>query len=125
MQKLSQIREVELFAGCRPEQLRWIDRHSDVVELPAGSILAGEGERAGQFAVVASGEIDGGVSHFGAASLITGRPQGATVVALTPVRLLVFEARAFRGLLENAPPVARKLLREFVEDAYISAAQTA
>lgn len=125
MQKVAEIREIELFRGCRPDQLRWIERHSDVVELPAGSVLAHEGELARQFVVVASGDVTPALSHFGAAELITDRPQRSDVVAATRVRLVVFDARTFRGMLEIAPPVARKLLREFVEDAYISAGQTA
>lgn len=124
MRKENELSEVGLFAGCRPDELRWIGRLGDTLDLPAGRTLCSEGSTAREFVVVVRGAVVatnghgpavyGPGSHFGEMGLVDGGSHSETVVTETPVRLLVFEARAFRGLLERAPSVSRKLLRELV-----------
>ena len=42
-------------------------------------------------------------------------PRTATVTATSPVRLLVVTDRAFRGLLEQMPSIAKKVLQSLGE----------
>lgn len=122
--------EVPIFSGCRPDELRWIDKLGDTIDLPAGRVLAQQGQTAREFIVVVRGavtaengdgwQILGHGAHFGEVGLIDGGDHPATVVTETPVRVIVFEARAFRGLLDRAPRVARKLLGELVEKMRLS-----
>jgi len=48
--------------------------------------------------------------YFGELALLDRRPRSATVVSDTDMRLLVLEQRAFNGILEDVPALARKLL---------------
>lgn len=124
MRKENELREIRLFAGCRPDQLRWIAHVADEIELEAGATVLREGETAREFVVVLDGSVvatNGGGpavcgpgSHFGEIGLIDGGRHRESVVTATRARVIVFEARAFRGLLERAPSVTRKLLRELV-----------
>ena len=56
--------------------------------------------------VVGSGEI------VGEMGLLDYRPRSATVVAHTPMKVYVIDARRFEGVLESAPTLARNMLRE-------------
>ena len=47
---------------------------------------------------------------FGEIALVTDRPRTATVVATTPVRLLVVTDRAFRHMLEESPTMQTKVM---------------
>jgi CRP-like cAMP-binding protein len=121
MRKEQRIGELELFGACRPDELRWIARAADQVEVGAGKALIAEGSRAREFIVVMEGVAasDDGMAftkgaHFGHIELIGDDVHEATVTALTDMRILVFGPGAFRGLLERAPSVARKLMRELV-----------
>lgn len=127
MRKRTEIANTPLFGACRGEQLRWIERVADVVDVPADRELARAGDRAREFAVVLDGVVAvtdhegrrlcGAGFHFGHDALIDDGSATRTVRTTTPVRLLVFEPRAFRGLLERVPSVTRKLLRELVVEA--------
>ena len=48
--------------------------------------------------------------HFGELALLDGGPRTATVVASTPVRLLVLGQREFSGALDEVPGLAHKLM---------------
>lgn len=125
MREDTTLRDVQLFAGCRPTDTKLIRRLSTVLDLSPGSEICREGEAAREFVVVLDGQVAatngvgpvlcGPGSHFGEMGLIDGGRQQESVVALTPVRLLVLDARAFRGMLERVPSVSRKLLRGLVD----------
>jgi CRP-like cAMP-binding protein len=120
--KQERIRELELFGGCRADQVRWVARVADEVHIQEGSKIATEGCAVRQFVVILDGIVasnDGALlgrgEHFGEIELIGRRASAASYVALTPVRALVLDTRAFHGLLAEVPSVAKKLLRELVE----------
>lgn len=52
---------------------------------------------------------------FGEMAPLTGGLRTATVTALTPMRLVVIESRAFATMLESAPVVARRILSVLAE----------
>lgn len=119
--KLRRIAGLDLFAGCRSHELGRLARMADEVVVPAGTVLATAGAPVREFVVVldgAAGADGGGVfssgAHYGEIGLVSGEPHRETIHALTDVRLLVFEARAFRGVLERFPSVSRKLMRELI-----------
>ena len=122
MRKEQRIAEIGLFGACRPDELRWIARVADQVEVPAGTRLIRSGAQAREFIVVLDGlavsddgEVFGRGAHIGEIELIGDDAHGCSVEALTDVRLLVFGAAQFRGLLERAPSVSRKIMRELVD----------
>jgi CRP/FNR family cyclic AMP-dependent transcriptional regulator len=123
--KEQQIADLALFRGCRPSDIAWIARTADTLDVGAGSTLAREGSRAREFVVVVNGVASGSNgagpdvllgpgAYFGEMGLLDGRPHTMTVTTLGDTRVLVFEARVFRGLLDRLPGVGRKLMEELV-----------
>jgi CRP-like cAMP-binding protein len=120
--KQERIEGLELFGGCRTAELRWIARHADEIDIAEGAQLGVAGSSVREFIVVVDGVAlvdEGSVliagAHVGALELIGGRLHPSTIVAMTPMRALVFTPQAFNGLLTVAPSVARKLMHELVE----------
>ena len=120
-QKVDVLQKVPLFSGLSGRQLDLIARHADEVELAAGKVLTRQGERGLEFLLILDGnarvERDGkriarlsAGDFFGEMSLIDGKPRTATVIAETPIALLVMHKRGFSHLLEAVPGLQRKLL---------------
>jgi len=120
--KQESISRIELFRSCSPAQIRSIAKFGDWVDLAEGTELAREGRRAGEFVVIAGGKaaVDGpdGISvleagsYFGQVELAGDTPHRSSIHMLTAGRLLVFETRAFRLLIESVPSVAWKLMSD-------------
>ncbi len=120
--KQESISRIELFRGCSPAQIRSIAKFGDWVDVAEDTELAREGRRAGEFAVVLSGtaaiEDSDGMSllepgsYFGQVELAGDTPHRSSIHMLTAGRLLVFEKRAFRLLIESVPSVAWKLMSD-------------
>ena len=117
---------VALFSACSRGDLGRIASLVDEVEVPAGKVLAREGEPGWEFFVIAEGKakatcrgrkvasLDRG-SFFGEMSLLDEGPRSATVTAETDMQLLVLSSRSFSSLIHENPSVSRKLLRGLAE----------
>ena len=116
--QLSTVTSIPLFADV-PRRRHWdLARLADEVGVPAGAELTREGGYAQEFFVVVSGTADvhrdgdrvaalGPGDFFGEVGLLGPRwERSATVVATSPMRLLVMARRQFRELLFAAPTVA-------------------
>jgi CRP-like cAMP-binding protein len=119
--KIERLEEVGLLAGCSRRQLRAIARISEVIEVAEGTVLARNGQPGDQFFLILDGSARVEVTsrkrsrlepgqYFGEMSLLDGGPRSATVVAATPLRLLVIKRRDFATLLREAPEVTQSLL---------------
>jgi CRP-like cAMP-binding protein len=120
--KQESISRIELFRSCSPAQIRSIAKIGDWVDVAEGTVLAHEGRRAGEFVVLLDGKAaatdsdgmsvleDG--SFFGQVELAGDTPHRSSIHMLTAGRLLVFETRAFRSLIESVPSVAWKLMSD-------------
>jgi CRP/FNR family cyclic AMP-dependent transcriptional regulator len=121
---VEEIKKLALFAGCRPDDLRWIAGVADSVDVPAGRTIVHGGRTVREFVVLVSGAAsngNGSVSltpgaYFGELGLVDGRPHAQTVQTQSPARLLVFSAGAFRGMLARIPSVGRRLLSGMVTE---------
>jgi CRP-like cAMP-binding protein len=111
--RIDRLEEVSLLSGCSRRQLRAIARISEVLEVPAGTVLARAGHPGEEFFLILDGAAHVEVSarkrsrlgpgqYFGEMSLLDGGPRSATVVADTPLRLLVIKRRDFSTLLREA-----------------------
>lgn len=119
--KIDRLEDVGLLAGCSRRQLRAIARISEVIEVPAATVLARAGTPGEEFFLILDGSARVEVSarkrsrlapgqYFGEMSLLDGGPRSASVTAETPLRLLVIKRRDFTTLLKEAPELTQSLL---------------
>lgn len=124
--KMEAIKQVPLFAGCSKRELAAIAKIADEVDLREGKELIREGARGSEFFVLLEGSVEarkgkrklrtmGPGDSFGEIALIARTPRTATVVAKTPVRVLVVTDRSFKTLLERMPKIQVKVLQALAE----------
>ena len=130
--KTDLLKNVPLFAGCSKTELQRIASLADELDLGEGATLIREGERGREFIVIAEGTVKvtrngkqlrelGAGAFIGEIALVADVPRTATVTATSPVRLLVVTDRAFRGLLEQMPSIAKKVLQSLGERLHADA----
>jgi CRP/FNR family transcriptional regulator, cyclic AMP receptor protein len=119
--KIERLKEVPLFEGCSQRQLRSVAKIARVFDVGAGTVLTRAGEPGDEFFLIIDGTARVEVSaekqvslhpgeFFGEMSLLDGGPRSATVVADTPVRLLVISRRHFSVLIKEVPGLTQTLL---------------
>jgi CRP/FNR family cyclic AMP-dependent transcriptional regulator len=119
--KVERLKEVPMFQECSQRQLRSVARIARVFDVAAGTVLTRAGEPGDEFFLIIDGTARVEVSadkqmplhpdeFFGEMSLLDGGPRSATVVAATPVRLLVISRRHFSVLLKEVPGLTQTLL---------------
>ncbi len=120
--KVELMKAVPLFSGCSKAELQKIAALADELDLADGATLIREGERGREFIVIVDGTVRvsrggknvrelGAGDFIGEIALVSDVPRTATVTATSPVRLLVVTDRAFRGLIEQMPSIATKVLQ--------------
>jgi CRP/FNR family cyclic AMP-dependent transcriptional regulator len=120
------IRGLPLFELCSKRDLRRIAALADEREIAAGTELIREGEPGSEFYVVVDGEVDvrrrgrrvarlGAGSYVGEIALLSRSPRTATVVATTPLRVLVISGRDFVALLDTLPELWLKVARTLAD----------
>src|SRR5580765_826472 len=130
--KVELLQAVPLFASCSKTELERIASLADELDLADGATLIREGERGREFLVIVDGTVrvtkggktvrDLGSGDFiGEIALVSDVPRTATVTATSPVRLLVVTDRAFRGLIEEMPSIATKVLQSLGERLHADA----
>ena len=121
-QQVDRLRGVWLFSQCTERELARLARITKPLSVPAGHVLAREGETGGEFAVIVEGtatvtrarrelgQLPAG-TFFGEIALLDGGPRAATVTADTAMTLLVMDRTDFDTLVSGEmPSVARKIL---------------
>jgi CRP-like cAMP-binding protein len=114
--RIDLLRRLPLAADCTKLQLARLDRLGVQIDVPAGHVLTREGAHGAECFIVVDGvatvsRADAPVGMIGPGSiagelaLLYDVPRTATVVALTPMRVLALSAREFRALLDVAPCV--------------------
>lgn len=113
--------DVAFFEGFTNDELAKVAELADEVTAEAGAELMDQGKPGqecyvlleGTANVFFSGEhiatLEAG-SMVGEMALIDHRPRSATVVAETPMRLLAFDTKAFRRLLDNLPKASQRVM---------------
>ena len=130
--KVDLLEAVPLFSSCSKAELQRIASLADELDLAEGATLIREGERGREFLVVVEGTVQvtkhgkkvralGSGDFIGEIALVSDVPRTATVTATSPVRLLVVTDRAFRGLIEEMPSIATKVLQVLGERLHADA----
>ena len=103
---------VELFAHCGPRDLEFVASRTDEVDVRAGHELLRQGRLGDSFFVLLEGEasveVDGQPRRtlgpgdfFGEISMLDRGPATATVVTVTPARLMVMSHSQFRDAIKG------------------------
>jgi CRP-like cAMP-binding protein len=115
------VKSIALFASVPRRRRRVVASWVDEIAVPAGTELTRQGDYAQEFFVVVSGTADvtrdgarvaalEAGDFFGEVGLLGPRwERAATVVATSPMRLLVLARREFRELLFAAPTIAARI----------------
>ena len=112
---------VPFFAGFSPEELQRVAELADDVDAEPGAVLVEQGRVGqecyvileGQAGVYVGGEhitTSGPGSMVGEMALLEHKPRNATVVADTPMKLIVLDTHAFKQLLEEMPKVNDRVM---------------
>jgi CRP-like cAMP-binding protein len=121
------LKRVPLFSALTQRQLGRLAKDFSERRVPAGALLAKQGEMSGvAFFVIAEGEaavIVDGVrvdtmgpgDYFGELAMISQRERMATVEALTPMRCHTIQFWDFRAFAKKNPDVMWKLLQHVAE----------
>lgn len=115
--KSSMLGRLPLFAELSHPQLEQVARLATDREYAEGHELIRQGTIGREFFVLVEGtveiRVDGSRVHklgpgefFGELSLLTGDRRNASVVATTPVQVLVIDERAFNVLLDKSDDIA-------------------
>jgi len=118
---VDRLAKVPMFSGCTRRELQAIVRAAKEVSHPEGHVIAREGDRGVGFFLITEGKVKvsiggkgraslGPGDFFGEISLLDRGPRTATVTAVTPVKLIGITFWVFRGLLEEHPTIAMKVL---------------
>jgi CRP/FNR family transcriptional regulator, cyclic AMP receptor protein len=124
--KVDLIRGLPLFELCSKRDLRRIAAIAEERSVDRDAELIREGEPGTEFYVVVEGEIEvrrgtrrvaqlGAGSFVGEIALLSRSPRTATVVATTPLRLLVIDGASFVALLDSLPELWLKVARALAE----------
>ena len=119
--KMDRLEAVPLFQACTRQQLRAVAKIAEVFDAPAETVVIRAGEPGEEFFLIVEGTARVHVSarkrlrlrpgdYFGEMSLLDGEPRSATVVAETPLRMLVITRRHFRRLFDKVPGMTQSLL---------------
>ena len=93
----------------------------DRIDVPAGAVIARQGELAHEFFVIIDGTVEvardeglvaelGAGDFFGEIGLIGGPHRTATVIATSHVELAVLARREFRTMIARFPTIASSIL---------------
>jgi CRP-like cAMP-binding protein len=118
---LDHLAQVPLFSALSRKELGLVARRAEDVTVDAGRVLVSEGATGSEFFVIVDGKASvamhgrkvatlGPGDAFGELALLDKAPRNATVVAETPMELVVLGQREFGGLIDEVPGFARKLL---------------
>jgi CRP/FNR family transcriptional regulator, cyclic AMP receptor protein len=122
----ARLREIPLFAGLGKKERREVARQADEVEVEQGRHLVREGEFAYEFFAIEEGKADvrrgdqllaelGPGDFFGEMGLIGQVTRNASVVATSPMRVLVLTGSAFRHIERELPDVSKQI-RKAIEE---------
>jgi CRP-like cAMP-binding protein len=119
---LDHLSRIPLFSACSKRELERIGSATDEIDVDAGRVLVKEGAVGHEAFVIVEGTAEvrrgeqtvaelGPGDHFGELAILDGGPRTASVVAASPLKVLVLGQREFSALVDDVPGLSHKLLR--------------
>jgi CRP/FNR family transcriptional regulator, cyclic AMP receptor protein len=120
------LKDVSLFQGLAKKDLQHLARWTDEVDIPEGKSLAEQGSFAYEFLVIEDGTADviqdgkrirtlGPGDFFGEIGLLESERRTASVVATSPMRLIVMTGRDFSAMRSEMPHIAEEINEKIEE----------
>jgi CRP-like cAMP-binding protein len=120
------LKSVPFFSGMSKGDLALIAQQTDEVDVPAGKVLAREGDFGDEFFMIDSGTAEvtrggetiaelGAGDFFGEMALLDEDRRTATVTAKTPMSLIVMTRSHFRSLHSTQPAVHATVSKAIAE----------
>ena len=114
------VQSIPLFAGLSKDDQKVVAQYADEVDVDTGAVLAQEGRLAYEFFAIKAGtaEVRLGGEHaaalgpgdfFGEIGLLAGDRRVASVVATTPMSLVVLTGSQLRAIDSRMPGVAERI----------------
>jgi CRP-like cAMP-binding protein len=114
------VQSIPLFAGLSKDDQKVVAQYADEVDVEPGTVLAQEGRLAYEFFAIKAGtaEVKVGGAHtaalgpgdfFGEIGLLGGDRRVASVVATTPMSLVVLTGSQLRAIDSRMPGVAERI----------------
>jgi CRP-like cAMP-binding protein len=116
----ARLKQSPLFAGLNRKERQALAPRTDEVDLDQGRVIVREGEWPYEFFAIEQGTVEvrrgdqllaelGPGDFFGEMGLVSDTRRNASVVANTPVTVIVMTAQAFRQTSREMPEVAAKI----------------
>ena len=120
------LKEVPFFDWLSKKELTFVGQQTDEIDVPAGKVLAAEGDLGREFFVVESGtaEVTRDGEHvvdlcpgdfFGEMALLEDDRRTATVTATSPMVLIVMSRSGFRAVDRQMPAVHARVAAAIAE----------
>ena len=114
------VQSIPLFAGLSKDDQKVVAQYADEVDVDAGTVLVQEGRLAYEFFAIKAGTADvklggehaaalGPGDFFGEIGLLAGDRRVASVVASTPMSLVVLTGAQLRAIDSRMPGVAERI----------------
>jgi CRP/FNR family transcriptional regulator, cyclic AMP receptor protein len=114
------VQSIPLFAGLSKDDQKVVAQYADEVDVDAGAVLAEEGRLAYEFFAIKDGSAEvrlggqqaatlGPGDFFGEIGLLAGDRRVASVVATTPMSLVVLTGSQLRAIDSRMPGVAERI----------------
>jgi CRP-like cAMP-binding protein len=114
------VEAIPLFAGLSKDDQKVVAQYADEVDVKPGTVLAQEGRLAYEFFAIKAGTADvtlggqhaaalGPGDFFGEIGLLAGDRRVASVVASTPMTLVVLTGSQLRAIDSRMPGVAERI----------------
>jgi CRP-like cAMP-binding protein len=122
----ARLKEVPFFGSLTHKELVFVGQQTDELDVPAGKVLAKEGDLGREFFIVESGTAEvtkdgehiadmGPGDFFGEIALVAEERRTATVTSTSPMLLIVMSRASFRAIDRMLPEVHARVAKA-IED---------
>jgi CRP/FNR family transcriptional regulator, cyclic AMP receptor protein len=116
----SSLQSIPLFASLPREARRVVAQHADEIDVPEGTELVRQGDFAYEFFVIEDGRVEvardgdmiatlGPGDFLGEMGIVNKVVRNATVITISPAKVIVMTEQAFRSMSRGNPDVASRI----------------